>query len=47
VADRFHVAKNLTEATQLLVARCQAEVVAADKTGGSGETESGNPVIAI
>jgi transposase len=47
VADRFHVAKNLTEATQLLVARCQAEVVAADKTGESAENESGNPVIAI
>ena len=25
VADRFHVCKNLTEATQLLLARCQAD----------------------
>ena len=29
VADRFHIVKNLTEATQLLLARCQAEIVAA------------------
>src|SRR6266849_238452 len=28
-ADRFHVVKNLTEATQLLLARCQAEILAA------------------
>ncbi len=26
IADRFHVVKNLTEATQLLLARCQAEI---------------------
>lgn len=29
VADKFHLAKNLTEATHLLLARCQAEVLAA------------------
>src|SRR5713226_4614061 len=28
VADRFHVCKNLTEATQLLLARYQAEILA-------------------
>src|SRR2546421_2774468 len=28
-ADRFHVVKNLTEATQVLLARCQAEILAA------------------
>src|SRR6266705_2313107 len=28
-ADRFHVVKNLTEATQLLLARCQAEILSA------------------
>jgi transposase len=27
-ADRFHIVKNLTEATQLLLARCQAEIAA-------------------
>ncbi len=31
-ADRFHIVKNLTEATQLLLARCQAEILAARKT---------------
>src|SRR5215470_123133 len=29
VADRFHVCKNLTEATQLLLTRCQAETATA------------------
>jgi transposase len=29
--DRFHVVKNLTEATQLLLARCQAEIAEANK----------------
>lgn len=32
VADRFHVCKNLTEATQLLLARYQAETLAASQT---------------
>ena len=31
VADRFHVCKNLTEATQLLLDRCQSEIAAAGK----------------
>jgi transposase len=31
-ADRFHIVKNLTEATQLLLARCQAQIMAAGKT---------------
>src|SRR6266487_6495532 len=31
-ADRFHIVKNLTEATQLLLARCHAEIMAAGKT---------------
>lgn len=39
-ADRFHVAKNLTEAMQLLLARCQAEVLAA---GQAGEGEQREP----
>jgi len=41
VADRFHVCKNLTEATQLLLARCQAEIVAASQTQQS--EQSGQP----
>src|SRR5438105_9811060 len=31
-ADRFHIVKNLTEATQLLLARCQAEITATSQT---------------
>ncbi len=31
-SDRFHMCKNLTEATQLLLARCQAEILAVSKT---------------
>src|SRR5437870_7254304 len=41
VADRFHVCKNLTEATQLLLARCQAEIAAASQTQQS--EQSGQP----
>lgn len=36
-ADRFHLAKNLTEATQLLLARCQAEILEAGKAGEQSE----------
>lgn len=31
VADRFHICKNLTEATQLLLARCQPEIAAGSR----------------
>jgi transposase len=47
IADRFHVSKNLTEATQLLLARCQVEIAAASQTGGPTSNESGLPVIEI
>ena len=48
MADRFHVAKNLTEATQLLLTRCQAEIAAAaSHTEESVQNESGQPVISI
>jgi transposase len=30
-ADRFHVVKNLTEAFQVLLTRCQAEILAEQK----------------
>ncbi len=41
VADRFHVCKNLTEATQLLLARSQAEILAAGQT--ENESRSDEP----
>ncbi len=47
VADRFHVSKNLTEATQLLLARCQAEIAAASKMEEPAQNESGQPMISI
>jgi len=47
VADRFHVSKNLTEATQLLLARCQAEITAASKMEEPAQDESCKPVISI
>src|SRR6266516_8113863 len=45
VADRFHVCKNLTEATQLLLARCQAEIAAASQQEEPAHNESGQPLI--
>jgi len=47
VADRFHLCKNLTEATQLLLSRCQAEIAAASHTEEPTHSESGKPVIGI
>src|SRR2546428_4597692 len=47
VADRFHVCKNLTEATQLLLARCQAELAAVEKVEEPAQSESGKSVIFI
>lgn len=46
-ADRFHVVKNLTEATQLLVARCQAEILAASKPDEFCQETQNMPVISI
>jgi transposase len=43
-ADRFHLAKNLTEAVQPLLARCQAEVLAASQTGEGELGELKEPV---
>jgi transposase len=47
IADRFHICKNLTEATQLLLARCQAEIAAARKMEEPAQNESGQPMISI
>jgi transposase len=46
-ADRFHVCKNLTEATQLLLARCQAEIVAASKAGEPERADQPKQLIMI
>ena len=32
IADRLHICKNLTEVTQLLLARCEAEIVVVSQT---------------
>ncbi len=48
VADRFHICKNLTEATQLLLTRCQAEIAAVGShVEETVQNESGKPIIAI
>jgi len=47
VADRFHVTKNLTEATQLVLARSQSEITEASKMEESTQNESGQSVIEI
>jgi transposase len=46
-ADRFHIVKNLTEATQLLLARCQAEIAAASKTEEPDQNQQSKQVIFI
>jgi transposase len=48
VADRFHVSKNLTEATQLLLSRCQAEIAAVGShMQEPAQNESGQALISI
>src|SRR5437660_8667188 len=47
VADRFHICKNLTEATQLLLARCQAEIAAVEKGQEPTPSESCQAVMSI
>jgi len=47
VADRFHVCKNLTEATQLLLARCQAEIVTASQTPEPEQSGQPKQVISL
>jgi transposase len=46
-ADRFHIVKNLTEATQVLLARCQAEILAASNQEEAGREEPSKPLIFI
>ncbi len=46
-ADRFHIVKNLTEATQLLLARCQAEISATSQTQEPDQDEPTKPIISM
>src|SRR3989442_10938389 len=46
-ADRFHIVKNLTEATQLILARCQEEIVAASKREEACQNASTKQVISL
>ena len=46
-ADRFHMVKNLTEAVQVLLARCQAEILAEQKPDEPDLHERQKPIISI
>jgi transposase len=46
-ADRFHVVKNLTAATQLLLARCQTEIAAASTTQEHDQSQQQKPIISV
>ena len=46
-ADRFHIIKNLTEAAQVLLARCQAEILTSLQTEASQQDHPCQAVIAI
>ena len=46
-ADRFHIVKNLTEAVQVLLARCQAEILAEKKPDEPSLDEQNKPIISI
>jgi len=47
VGERFPIVPNLTEATQLLLARCQAEIVAASKADESERYDQPKQIILI
>ena len=46
-ADRFHVLKNLTEAVQVLLARCQAEILAACEAEKQDQEQQEKPVLPL
>lgn len=46
-ADRFHLVKNLSEAVQVLIARCQAEMLAEPKPDEPGQQEPNKPILTI
>ena len=47
IADRFHIVKNLTEATQRLLERCQAELLAASQTEAPADREPTTAIRAL
>jgi transposase len=46
-ADRFHIIKNLTEAVQVLLARCQAEILTEKKLDEPDQDGQNKPIISI
>ena len=46
-ADRFHIVKNLTEAVQVVLARCQAEILAEKKLDERCQGEQNKSIISI
>src|SRR5579859_2970319 len=46
-ADRFHMVKNLTEATQLLLARCHTELLSESQTTETLPDNQEKPIISI
>ena len=46
-ANRFHIVKNLTEAVQVLLVRCQAEILAEQKPDESGQDKHNKPIISL
>jgi len=46
-ADRFHIIKNLTEAVQVLLARCQAEILTEKKPDEPDQDGQNKPIISI
>ena len=46
-ADRFHILKNLTEAVQVLLARCQAEILTSSNAEEAPQDERGKPLLSI
>lgn len=46
-ADRFHLVKNMAEAIQVLLARCQAEILTEQKPAESDQNEPNKPIISL
>ncbi len=46
-ADRFPIVNNLTEAIQVLLARCQSEILAGKKPDGTDQDEQNKPILSI
>jgi transposase len=46
-ADRFHILKNLTEAVQVSLSRCQAEILTTSNAEEAPQEEREKPLISI